>query len=123
MNRILIAAALAATASVAGAQAVTVTLTEWKVAMSRDTVHAGPVTFRITNNGTITPGLYVRGDGVDKGTKDIPARQSTSLVVTVKAGTYDVFCPMSDESHKLAGMKHTLVVLPADPAAAKKPDR
>ena len=123
MNRLLVVAALVASSSLAGGQAVNVTLTEWKVAMSRDTVHAGAVTFRITNNGTITHGFYVRGDGVDKGSKDIPAKQSASLVVTVKPGTYEVFCPMSDESHKLAGMKHTLVVLPADPAAAKKPDR
>jgi len=123
MNRILIAAALAATSSAAGAQAVAVTLTEWKVGLSRDTVHAGPVTFRVTNNGTITHGFYVRGDGVDKGTREIPAKQSASLLVTVKPGTYEVFCPMSDDSHKLAGMKHTLVVLAAEPAAAKKPDR
>ena len=51
MNRFLIVAALAASSSVAGAQAVTVTLSEWKVAMARDTVRAGSVTFRVTNGG------------------------------------------------------------------------
>jgi plastocyanin len=123
MNRLLVVAALAALSSVAGAQAVNVTLTEWKVGLSRDTVRAGSVTFRVTNSGAISHMFYVRGDGVDKGTKEIPAKQSASLVITVKAGIYEVFCPMSDDSHKLAGMKHTLVVIPADSTAAKKPDR
>ena len=41
MNRILIAAALAVSASLASAQAVNVTLSEWKVGIDRDTVQAG----------------------------------------------------------------------------------
>jgi hypothetical protein len=41
MNRILIAAALAVSASLGSAQAVNVTLSEWKVGIDRDTVQAG----------------------------------------------------------------------------------
>ena len=121
MNRLLAVAALTLSSSLANAQAVTVKLSEWKVVLSRDTVRAGTVTFRVINEGTVSHMFYVRGDGVDKGTKEVPVRQSTTLLVTVKAGTYEVFCSMSDESHKLAGMKHTLVVIPADSAATKKP--
>lgn len=121
MTRMLIVVALAATASVASAQAVPVTLSEWKIGMKSDTVKAGAVTFRVTNEGGMNHALYVRGDGVDKGTKEIPVRQSASLTVTLKPGTYEVYCSMSDESHKLAGMSRKLVVTPGDAAAAPKP--
>lgn len=123
MTRILIAAALAAFSSVATAQAVPVTLSEWKIGMKSDTLKAGAITFRVNNEGGMNHAFYVRGDGVDKGTKEIPARQSASLTVTLKPGTYEVFCPMSDESHKLAGMARKLVVTPGDPpAVSKKPE-
>lgn len=125
MTRMFIAAALAAFSTAAAAQAVAVpvTLTEWKIEMARDTVPAGPVIFRLSNKGTITHGFYVRGEGVEKGSREIPAGESASLTVTVKPGTYEVFCPMSDNSHKAAGMVRKLVVTGgAAPAAPKKPE-
>jgi plastocyanin len=125
MTRIFIAAALAAFSSVATAQAVAVpvTLTEWKVELARDTVPAGPVTFRLSNKGTITHGFYVRGEGVDKGSREVAAGASGTLTVTLKPGTYEVFCPMSDNSHKAAGMVKSLVVTAgATSAPAKKPE-
>jgi plastocyanin len=120
MIRILIVVALVASSSAARAQAVAVTLTEWKIELARDTVRAGPVTFRVNNAGTMTHGFYIRGDGVDQGTRDIPAREAASLTVTLKRGTYEVFCPMSDLSHKAAGMSRKLVVTAADSTLAPK---
>jgi plastocyanin len=127
MNRILlsaalVAASLVAASSAASAQSVAVTLSEWKVGLDRDTVRAGPVTFKVKNAGTMTHGFYVRGDGVDKGSREIPAGQEAPLTVTLKPGTYEVFCPMSDLSHKMAGMTRTLVVTAAGaPPVPKKP--
>jgi uncharacterized cupredoxin-like copper-binding protein len=114
MKRLLIVAMIAVSAATASAQATTITvsLSEWKIALSADTVKAGAVTFRVNNKGGVTHMLYVRGEGVDKGTKDIPAKQSGTLSATLKPGTYEVFCPMSDDSHKMAGMTKTLVVTP-----------
>jgi plastocyanin len=126
MTRIFIVAAMAAVSSVAAAQAVAVpvTLTEWKVELARDTVPAGPVTFRLNNKGTITHGFYVRGEGVDKGSHEVAAGASGTFTVTLKPGTYEVFCPMSDNSHKSAGMVKTLVVTAAAPSApTKKPEQ
>lgn len=114
MTRLLIVAALALTASVAPAQSVNVTLSEWKIGLSRDTVQAGAVTFDVKNTGQMMHALTIRGDGVDKGTREIPARQAGSLTVTLKPGTYEVYCPMSEESHKMAGMARKLVVTAAD---------
>ncbi|MGE5099757.1 MAG: cupredoxin domain-containing protein [Deltaproteobacteria bacterium] len=124
MTRMFIAAALAAFSTAAAAQAVAipVTLTEWKIEMARDTVPAGPVIFRLSNKGTITHGFYVRGEGVEKGSREIPAGESASLTVTFKPGTYELFCPMSDNSHKTAGMVRKLVVTGGTaPAPPKKP--
>jgi uncharacterized cupredoxin-like copper-binding protein len=117
MIRLLIVAALAATSSVATAQSVNVTLSEWKIELSRDTVRAGAVAFRLNNTGQITHGFHVRGDSVDKGAREIPPGQLGSLTVTLKPGTYEVFCPMSEGSHKQAGMTRKLVVTPADKPA------
>ena len=128
MKRLLIVAALAASASVApgsvaSAQAVTVTLAEFTLALSRDTVKAGPVTFRVKNGGKITHGFYVRGEGIAKGSHDIEAGQEGSLMVTLKPGSYELYCPMSDMTHKNAGMSKKLVVIAGDapPVAKKKP--
>ena len=114
MTRILLALALAATSSVATAQAVSVTLSEWKVGLASDTLKAGAVTFNVNNTGAMTHAFQIRGDGVEKGTREIPARQSATLTVTLKPGTYEVFCPMSEESHKMAGMARKLVVTSGD---------
>jgi plastocyanin len=123
MTRMLIIAALAALSSVAEGQAVNVTLSEWKVGLARDTVRAGSVTFRLKNTGKMTHGFYVRGDGVDKGARELEAGQEGSLTLTLKPGTYEVFCPMADLTHKAAGMSRKLVVTPDDkPAEARKPD-
>ncbi|MFI5310955.1 MAG: cupredoxin domain-containing protein [Gemmatimonadales bacterium] len=121
MTRILIVAAFAATSSLAIAQPVAVTLSEFKVVLARDTVRAGSVTFKVKNSGTMTHGFYVRGDGVDKGSRDIEAGQEASLTVTLKPGTYEVFCPMADLTHKAAGMVRKVIVTPGDTPAPKKP--
>jgi plastocyanin len=122
MMRMIIAAGLVASSVAAAAQAVAVpvTLTEWKVEIARDTLPAGPITFRLSNKGTVTHGFYVRGEGVEKGSRELPAGESASFTVNLKPGTYEVFCPMSDNSHKAAGMVKKLVVTGAG-APAKKP--
>ena len=121
MKRLLIVAALATTSSVASAQSVPVTLSEWKVDLGRDTVKAGPVTFRIKNTGTMTHGFYVSGPGVDKGAKEIAAGQEAPFTVTLKPGTYEVYCPLADLTHKMAGMTKKIVVIAGDAAPTKKP--
>ncbi|MEO7084922.1 MAG: cupredoxin domain-containing protein [Gemmatimonadaceae bacterium] len=121
MTRFLFIAALAASSSVASAQAVTVTLTEFKLGLSRDTVKAGPVTFNITNDGTMNHGFFVRGGGLAKGSKELPKGETANLTVTLKPGTYDVYCPLSDGSHRKAGMEKKLVVVAGDASKPKKP--
>jgi uncharacterized cupredoxin-like copper-binding protein len=110
MRQMLIAAAIAAFSSAAAAQSVPVRLSEWKIRLSRDTVAAGAVTFQVSNSGSVTHAFHVKGEGVDKQTQPIPPGQSASLTVTLKPGTYEVYCPMSEQSHKQAGMVAKLTV-------------
>lgn len=112
MTRLLAAAALTAVlSSAAAAQSVPVTLSEWKVEMARDTLRAGTATFRVKNEGTMVHAFYVEGQGVKKETPQIPAGQTMSLTVTLVPGKYEVYCPMSESTHKMAGMKKTIVVV------------
>jgi hypothetical protein len=123
MNRQLIAACFAAAvSSVAAAQGVPVTVSEWKVEIPRDTLKAGPVTFRVKNLGTMVHGFQVEGPGVDKGTPQIPVGQSLSLNVTLKPGTYELYCPMAEQTHKKAGMTKKITVISGDAAVPKKPE-
>jgi uncharacterized cupredoxin-like copper-binding protein len=122
VQSMLIVAALIFTASAAKAQAVAVTLSEWKVDLGRDTVKAGPVTFKLKNAGTMNHAFFVRGDKFAKGSKEVPPGQEAPLTLTLTPGTYEVYCPLADLSHKMAGMSRKLVVIAGDaPAAAKKP--
>ena len=121
MTRLLIVAALAAFSSIARAQPVPVTLSEWTIELGRDTVRAGSVTFQVRNEGTIVHGFHIAGQGVEKETRQIPAGESATLTVTLKPGTYDLYCPMSEQTHRKAGMEKHLTVIGAAPAAPKKP--
>jgi len=122
MNRLIPFAALVALPSLAAAQAVTVTLTEWKLSL-RDTVRAGPLTFRLNNTGVVAHAFHVKGEGVDRSSREVGPKQTGTLTLTLKPGTYDVYCPMAEETHMKAGMARKLVVVAADSAAAKPPQR
>jgi plastocyanin len=115
-------AALAHLPRAAAAQASTdVRLTEWKVELAAASVPAGEVTFNVTNAGTIPHGFEVEGRGVEKETPLIQPGQTATLTVTLRAGRYEVYCPVGEDSHKKLGMVARLVVTSgatAAPAAA-----
>ena len=53
-------------------------------------------------------GIAVEGSGVDKDGQIVSPGSKSTIIVTLKPGTYEYYCPVS--SHKAAGMKGTLVV-------------
>lgn len=91
------------------APTVAVTLSEWRVEAP---AHAepGPITFVVTNRGTIPHAFEVEGSGLEKETASIPAGGTARLTVTLRAGTYELYCPIGEDSHKKLGMMATLVV-------------
>ena len=90
--------------------AVSATLTEWKVELSAGTIAAGTVTFTVTNGGSIPHALEVEGQGIEQETGVIQPGATATLTLTLKPGTYEVYCPVGNDSHKKLGMETHLKV-------------
>jgi uncharacterized cupredoxin-like copper-binding protein len=75
---------------------------DFKIQLSSTSLHAGAVTFDVTNNGPSAHNLAVAGPGVHKVSPTIAKGQTTSLTVTLQKGTYDVYCAIP--GHKQLGM-------------------
>jgi plastocyanin len=83
---------------------VTATETEFHIALSKSTFSPGQYTFTAVDKGKLQHNLVINGPGVsDEKTQGLLAPgQSGSLSVTLKAGTYDIFCGVP--GHKAEGM-------------------
>lgn len=83
---------------------VTVTETDFKLQLSPSSLQPGPTTFTAMNNGHVAHSLEVDGPGVSD--QRIPGTiapgSSKTLTVTLKAGTYEIYCPV--DGHKGLGM-------------------
>lgn len=92
---------------------ITAKLTEWKVELSEETVAAGTVRFTATNAGSIPHALEVEGPGIEQETALIQPGTSASLTLTLHPGTYEIYCPVGENSHKKLGMETHLKVVSA----------
>jgi plastocyanin len=88
-------------------------LSEWKVELSEATIAAGPVTFTVTNAGSIPHGFEVEGAGIERETELIQPGSTATLTLTLKPGTYEAYCPVGEDSHKKLGMETHLKVVSA----------
>ena len=98
--------------------AVAVKLSEWTVALSARTVAAGTVTFTVTNVGSIPHALEVEGQGTEMETPVIQPGATATLTLTLKPGSYEVYCPVGGDSHKALGMETRLQVVGAKKSAS-----
>ena len=93
-------------------------LSEWKVELSEATIAAGPVTFTITNAGSIPHALEVEGERIERETPLIEPGATATLALTLKPGTYELYCPVGNDSHKKLGMETHLTVAGSGSAGA-----
>ncbi|HEX6663713.1 MAG TPA: cupredoxin domain-containing protein [Gaiellaceae bacterium] len=94
------------TAPSAAATTVQVTETEFKIAAGSTSLKAGAVTFDVKNGGKIPHDLAIKG--MSQKTKLIAPGGSATLAVTLKPGTYELYC--SVPGHEAAGMKLKVTV-------------
>ena len=95
-------------ASMSG-RSVKVSETEFMISLPMTTFTPGPYTFSITNKGTITHALEIDGPGVpDRTSGTLSPGASTSMTVTLRKGSYDVYCPV--DGHKARGMQTKITV-------------
>jgi uncharacterized cupredoxin-like copper-binding protein len=85
---------------------VKVTESEFKIALASTQLKAGTITFDVKNDGQIEHDVAIKG--MSQKTKLIPAGASAQLVVTLKPGTYELYCTVA--GHEAAGMKLNVTV-------------
>src|SRR6516165_1855758 len=107
---VLVTAAHPATAGTKRPTVVEVKLSEWSIGLSPARVPAGPVSFHITNGGSIPHAFEVEGRGIEREIAPIPRGGSGSLALALEPATYEVYCPIGNGSHKMLGMRASLVV-------------
>jgi uncharacterized cupredoxin-like copper-binding protein len=77
---------------------------EFRFTLSKKSVKAGSVTFKVKNNGSVKHDFSIGG----KKTKLLAPGKSATLTVTLKKGSVAFKCTVS--GHAAAGMKGTLKV-------------
>src|SRR5256884_8149019 len=85
------------------ASTVNVKLSEWNVVLSQASVAAGPVSFVITNAGSIPHGFEVEGQGIEQEIQTIQPGASDTPTLTLKSGGYYVDFPRVRDLHHHLG--------------------
>ena len=114
----LLGAAAAGVVAHASASTKTITVTEREYHITVSGKGAvGSVKFVVKNTGKLTHALEIAGPGVKgKKTPLIKPGKSATLTVTLKAGSYTLWCPVP--GHAALGMKTALTVAGASGGAA-----
>jgi uncharacterized cupredoxin-like copper-binding protein len=91
----------------ASAATIEVKLSEYKIDMPK-TVPAGSTTFKVTNTGKELHNFEIEGNGIEKRVGELNPGETKTLLVELKHGKYEVYCPVP--GHKSHGMSLDLTV-------------
>ena len=72
------------------------------------TAKAGKLTIVLDNPSSLPHAVEIEGNGVEESSSTIGKDETTKVSATVKAGTYEYYCPVG--GHQAAGMEGTLTV-------------
>ena len=93
----------------AAAKTIQVKETEFELKPAEITLDKpGTYVFKAVNSGETVHALEVEGQGIEEATEEIQPGQSAELKVELKAGTYELYCPVG--GHKEEGMEGKLTV-------------
>ena len=84
-----------------------VKLSEYKIEMPK-TVPAGGTTFKVSNTGKEMHNFEIEGNGIEKRVGKLNPGETKTLLVELKPGKYEVYCPVP--GHKSHGMSLDLTV-------------
>ncbi|MFR9797705.1 copper-binding protein [Streptomyces sp. MS06] len=101
------------------ASQVTAELSDFHIKLSTEKFTAGTYTFTAKNTGHHEHALVVQGPGGANRSKTVSPGESTALTVTLKSGTYQIYCPI--DGHKDLGMKTGITVGGAPAPSTNKP--
>ncbi|WP_051795199.1 cupredoxin domain-containing protein [Streptomyces sp. NRRL S-87] len=87
---------------------VDVAMTDFHLKLSKTDLTAGRYTFRAANDGHHPHALEIEGPGGEHRTPTLQPGQSADLTVTLKAGSYEMYCPV--DGHRALGMETDLHV-------------
>jgi plastocyanin len=87
---------------------ISVSETDFKITLDSEQLDPGSYTFDISNDGQFTHALNVEGGGSEASSDMIEPGGSATLDVTLKDGSYTLYCPLSN--HRARGMETSLTV-------------
>ncbi len=96
----------------AGSPQQTISISEKEFSLTPSTVtvdKSGTVAFKVTNDGQLTHGFEVEGNGVEQEIGSIAPGESATLKVALsKDGSYEMYCPI--DGHRGKGMEGSVHV-------------
>ena len=96
-------------------------LTDFHIALSQKTFKPGAYAFVAKNSGHHDHALEIEGPAGEHRTKTLTPGASETLEVTLKSGTYEIYCPV--DGHKDLGMKTQITVGGTDAPVNKTPPK
>ncbi|MBA3534529.1 MAG: hypothetical protein H0T73_21635 [Ardenticatenales bacterium] len=73
------------------------------------TLTAGPLTFEVTNAGTMAHNFEVEGNGIEEAFEsNLMPGETRTMQLDLAAGTYEVYCPIGDHADR--GMRVELTI-------------